>query len=327
MPTIDTPLLLDLLLGLVVLLFVPFGIRRGAAKEAMVSAGILFGALVATTWADRGGAELAARFGVDSRVAPFVVAMVALVAGVLLIGYGGGAALGRVPQGWLSHLVGGLLAIVNGAFFLAYLLRFLDTYLQLPRALDEGLVAETFRERFDLFLLAAGGGLTLLVILGIVVSTVRHQNEPRPAATTIASPPRQRPVRVASGGDSGKYEPDAAPPSGTALHQATVDQTAPLLERPRRPWDEPERTGNGRYESWSAGPATSASAGAPDAGDLWERRSSAASWSAGGGSAPAGGQPTFRPSPSGEATDGRCASCGAAVGPRDLFCPSCGKTV
>lgn len=325
MPTIDTPLLLDLLLGLVVLLFVPFGIRRGAAKEAMVAAGILFGALVATTWADRGGAELATRFGVDARVAPFVVAMAALFAGVFLIGYGGGGALGRVPQGWMSHLVGGLLAIVNGALFLTYLLRFLDTYLQPPRALNEGLVAETLRERFDLFLLAAGGGLILLVILGIVVSTVRHQNEPRPAV--VVPPPRQRPVRVASGGDTGKYEPDAVPLAGTEVHQATVDQTAPLLERPRRPWDEPGRTGNGRYETWSADPSTAGAAETQDAGELWERRSSAASWSAGGGTAAAGSQPGFRPSPSSEATGGRCANCGAAIGPRDLFCPSCGKTV
>jgi uncharacterized membrane protein required for colicin V production len=316
--------LLDLLLGLIVLLFVPFGIRRGAAKEVMVSAGILFGALVATTWADRGGAELAARFGVDSRVAPFVVAMAALFAGVFLIGYGGGAALGRIPQGWMSHLVGGLLAIVNGALFLTYLLRFLDAYLQPPRALNDGVVAETLREWFDLFLLAVGGGLILLVILGIVVSTVRHQNEPRPAVVT--APPRQRPVRVASGGDTGKYEPDAAPLAGTEVHQATVDQTAPLLERPRRPWDEPGQTGNGRYESWSADSSPGGSARPQDVGDLWERRSSAASWSAGSG-APAGSQPGFRPSSSSEATGGRCASCGAAVGPRDLFCPSCGKTV
>jgi uncharacterized membrane protein required for colicin V production len=46
-PQIDTPLLLDILLGLVILLFVPFGIRRGVAKEAMVSAGVLLGATLA----------------------------------------------------------------------------------------------------------------------------------------------------------------------------------------------------------------------------------------------------------------------------------------
>ena len=47
MPQIDTPILLDILLGLVILLFVPFGIRRGVAKEAMVSAGVLLGATLA----------------------------------------------------------------------------------------------------------------------------------------------------------------------------------------------------------------------------------------------------------------------------------------
>ena len=53
-PQIDTPLLLDILLGLVILLFVPFGIRRGVAKEAMVSAGVLLGA----TLAERFGAKM-----------------------------------------------------------------------------------------------------------------------------------------------------------------------------------------------------------------------------------------------------------------------------
>ena len=323
MPTIDTLLLLDLLLGLVILLFVPFGIRRGAAKEAMVSAGLLFGALVATTWAERGGAELAARFGVDPRIAPFVVAMAALVGGMFLIGYGGGAALGRVPQGWLSHLVGGLLAILNGALFLTYLLRFLTEYLQPPRALDDGLVAATLLERFELLLLAAGGGLILLVILGVIINTVRQQNQPRPVVAI--GPSRQRPVRVASGGEAGKYEPEAATMTGAERHQPTLEQTAPLLERPVRPWDEQSRAGNGRYQSWNTEPSTNGQP-PPDAGELWERRSSAASWSA-GGSAMTGGSASYGPGAGSDPGGSRCPSCSAAIGPRDLFCPSCGRTV
>lgn len=322
MPTIDTPLLLDLLLGLIVLLFVPFGIRRGAAKEAMLSAGILFGALVATTWADRGGAELAARFGVDPRVAPFAVAMAALFGGVFIVGYGGGAALGRLPQGWMSHLIGGLLAVVNGALLLTYLLIFLDEYLPAPRALNDGVVADFLVERFDVLQLAVGGGLIVLVLLGIVVSTVRDQNQPRPA-TTVSS--RNRPIRVASDAESGKFEPD---PPGRAggVNQATLDQTAPLLERPRRPWDEPSRSGNGHqpWDSGRSGDGQPASSGA--AGDLWERRPPGPGWS-GGSEQSTANQPIFGQPVAGETNPTRCANCGATVGPRDLFCPSCGKTV
>ncbi len=321
-PTIDTPLLIDLLLGLVILLFVPFGIRRGAAKEAMVSAGILFGALVAATWADRGGAELAARFGLDAQIAPFAVAMAALGGGAFLLGYGGGAALGHVPQGWLSHLVGGLLAMLNGALVLTYLLTFLAEYLQPPRALDDGVVAEALIQRFDLLQLAAGGGLILLVGLGLAVSAVRQRSQPRPALP-VAS--RQRPVRVARDGDAGKYEPGPMATTGLGAHQATLDQTAPLLERPRRPWDEQAPATNGSYPVWSTNPATNGQSGQPDAGDLWERRSAAASWSAAG--SPAGGQAAYEYGDAADADGTRCASCNAAVGARDLFCPSCGKTV
>lgn len=324
MPTIDTPLLLDLLLGLVILLFVPFGIRRGAAKEAMVSAGILFGALVASTWADRGGAELVSRFGVDPRIAPFVVAMAALFGGVFIIGYGGGAALGRLPQGWMSHLVGGLLAVLNGGLLLSYLLIFLDEYLPAPRALNDGVVADFLVDRFDLLQLAVGGGLIILVLLGIVVSTVRNQNQPRPAGTVSVA--RNRPVRVASDADSGKFEPDLPGPGGTAP-VSTLDQTAPLLERPRRPWDEVSRSGNG-HQQWAADPATNTQSAPYSAGnELWERRSPAPSWSAGGDASTSTGQPTFGQPVAGDPNPSRCANCGAAIGPRDLFCPSCGKTV
>jgi uncharacterized membrane protein required for colicin V production len=325
LPTIDTPLLLDFLLGLVILLFVPFGIRRGAAKEAMVSAGILFGALVATTWADRGGAELVSRFGVDARVAPFVVAMAALFGGVFIIGYGGGAALGRLPQGWMSHLIGGLLAVLNGALLLTYLLTFLDEYLPAPRALNDGLVADFLVGRFDLLQLAVGGGLIVLVVLGIIVSTVRDQNQPRPLAAVQPAPPRQRPVRVASDAESGKFEPDApGRPGEPSL--ATLEQTAPILERPRRPWDEASRPGNG-HQQWSADRPTNGQPAPYSAGnELWERRPPSPSWSAGTEASP-GAQASFGQPVAGEAHPTRCAHCGAAIGPRDLFCPSCGKTV
>lgn len=323
LPTIDTPLLLDLLLGLVILLFAPFGIRRGAAKEAMVAAGLLFGALVATTWAERGGTELATRFGVDARVAPFAVAMAALVGGMFVIGYGGGAALGRVPQGWTSHLVGGLLGILNGGLFVTYLLTFLEAYLQLPRALEAGMVAETLLERFDLIQLAVGAGLILLVILGIIVNNVRQQSQPRPS---VVAPSRLRPVRVASGGDAGKFEPEAVSIAGGERLPPTLEQTTPMLERPPRPWDGPSRGDNGRYQSWATTTSANGQPAQPDADNIWERRPSAASWGAGGG-AMTGGAAGYGAGSSAEPSGSRCPSCGASIGPRDLFCPSCGKTV
>lgn len=91
MPRIDTPLLLDILLGLVVLLFVPFGIRRGAAKEAMVSAGILLGATLAARFGEPWGQELSARTSLDVGAATFAASTAILLACTFLLGYGGGA--------------------------------------------------------------------------------------------------------------------------------------------------------------------------------------------------------------------------------------------
>ena len=310
MPTIDTPLLLDALLVLVMLLFVPFGVRRGAAKEAMVSAGILFGGMIANTWAERGGAELAARFGVDPRVAPFALALAALFGGLFILGYGGGAALGHVTQGWLSHLVGGILAIVNAGLLLTFVLTFLDRFLDLPAALQAGYIAPALLTRFDWIQLFAAGGLVLLVLLGIVVSVSRQQGQPRPVAVV---PARQRPVRLASEPADSKFEPDVPPSSGPRPVPA-LDQTAPILERPRRPWDEPDRGTNGKPPWTTDGSATR--------DDMWARPAPP-TWAATPprpASAGAASQP-------GTEAGSRCPACGAMVGPRDLFCPSCGKTV
>jgi hypothetical protein len=80
LPQIDTPLLLDILLGLVILLFVPFGIRRGVAKEAIVSAGILLGANLADRFGATWGAELSSVFNLQQGTATFTASVALLAA-------------------------------------------------------------------------------------------------------------------------------------------------------------------------------------------------------------------------------------------------------
>ena len=85
-PRIETSLLLDVLLGLVILLFIPFGIRRGAAKEAMVSAGILLGATLSDRFASQWGEELATRFGLEPSAATFSTSILLLFGCTFLLG-------------------------------------------------------------------------------------------------------------------------------------------------------------------------------------------------------------------------------------------------
>src|SRR5215218_6131070 len=178
-PQIDTPLLLDILLGLVILLFVPFGIRRGVAKEAMVSAGVLLGATLAERFGATWGAELTSRFGLEQGTATFTASAALLLACTFLLGYGAGAALGRSRPGTASRLAGGLLAAFNAAFLLSTLFGWIDAYLKQGSALDDGIIGEALLRRADDLLLGAAGVLMLLTVLGWFVNASRSRRQPR----------------------------------------------------------------------------------------------------------------------------------------------------
>jgi len=327
-PEIDSRLLLDLLLGFIVLLFVPFGIRRGVAKEAMVSAGVLLGALVAGTWAEEGGAWLADALGFDVATASFALALAALLAGTFLVGYGAGAAVGNLRPGVPSRLAGGLLAAINGVFFLSFLLQAIERWLQPGDALDDGLVTGVLMRRFDELLLAGAAIVLLLIVVGWIVNAVRG---PSPAAE-VAMAPRSRPVRVAPGADAGKFEPElVAPVRGRP--SATVVETAPLPAEPApagNPWQRPfgPAPANGHADS-------PPNQGGAQAGGEWLRRpgESAAAGSANRGAwtqSAADGTRRFGTTGGAEGAveeRRRCSTCGALADPTDLYCQQCGKTL
>lgn len=332
MPRIDTPLLLDVLLGLVILLFVPFGIRRGAAKEAMVSAAILFGGLLAERFAQVWGVELSARLGLDPSMATFVASAGILFASMFLLGYGGGAALGRVRQGTLSRLVGGLLAALNAGLLLTYLLGWIDSLLGQSAPLDDGMLSRTLLRETSLLLLAAAGVLFTLTMLGWIVNAARSRRQPHGIESDpLASvPPRQRPVRVATAADTGKFEPDDVPTPPTGRFGPMLEATSPIAA--------------GRSATWSGAPGDATTNGHGRGGNLdshWEHpdrhvqsTNDETVWAA-WNSQPADDtlgrtEPTPRwpvSTSSGVTDDERCAVCRARVGPRDVFCPECGATL
>lgn len=323
MPNVDTPLLLDVLLGLVILLFVPFGIRRGVAKEAMVSAGIFLGATLAERFAPSWSLELATRFGMSAGTASFVAAAALLGAGAFVLGYGGGAALGAPRLGVLSRLVGGLLAAFNAALILSYLLSWVERDLGQGGALDEGLLSPWLLRRTNDLLLAAAGVLVVLTVLAWVVNLFRARRQPRQDEAYAPVSRAAAPVGV----ESGKYEPvEGAGRSGRFA--PGLDATTPISTTSAPPW-----AANGGRASHGAGIgngreshlATSAYE-APGSGDetVWSP------WETQGGRAgtPAGSRTEWPVSPAiGVTPDERCAVCHARVGPRDVFCPECGATL
>src|SRR5579884_3557876 len=103
---------LDILLTLIVILFVPIGFWRGALKEVIVTAAILLGAALAVAWAEPWGDSLADVLNVRQGVARFIVAAVALFLAVILLGYGGGTLLNSWEPGSGTRLLGCVLAAV-----------------------------------------------------------------------------------------------------------------------------------------------------------------------------------------------------------------------
>ena len=330
MPEIDSRLLLDLLLGFIVLLFVPFGIRRGVAKEAMVSAGVLLGALLADAWATAGGAWLAGAIGLDSALASFAVALGALLGGTFAIGYGAGAAVGDLRPGIASRLAGGLLAALNGVLFLAYLLRTIDRWLQPGDALRDGIAPGILIDRFDELLLAGGALVLLLIVIGWIVRAVRGPRYAPVVEPAVSQ--RSRPLRVDPSGDVGKFEPVPSSPPGRG--GSTMAETAPLAAEPGpggNPWQRP--TGSSPAPNGHTrlpGPVSNQAAG----GEWLHRSGEAAVVGTAGQTGwvpPTGdGGRRFGTTPGGEGVGEerrRCPTCGAVAGPTDLYCQQCGKTL
>ncbi len=352
MPAIDAALLFDVLLGLVVLLFVPFGVRRGVAKEAMVSGGILLGAVMADIWAERWGNEVAARFDVAPDTARFAVAVVLLAAGALVLGYGGGAALGRVRQGGLARVAGGVLAAINAGLLLAYGFRFLQRYLRAgrdPGLVDDGVVGRALVRDFDWLLVGGASVVLLCVVLGLIVTGFRHRNAPFRApddGATGGVPTRQRPIRLPRGADAGKYEP--TPGTGTEPEPrpgrfggggSSLGRTPPELGPPTswRSGNEPDPGGDWPRPRAMTDPtlATNGHALRPASADHWLRRA-APTTRFGGLDHGADGQPPRGTADFGAHADDRagdppdqanCPTCGASVGRRDIFCADCGTTL
>lgn len=317
MPQIDTPLLLDILLGLVILLFVPFGIRRGVAKEAMVSAGIFLGATLAERLAPAWGPWLSERFGLAPGTSIFLVSAGLLAGGAFLLGYGGGAALGTPRLGVLSRLVGGLLAAFNAALLLSYLLVWIERDLGQGGTLDEGYISPWLLQRTSDLLLAAAGVLVVLTVLAWIVNLFRAQRQPRADEVYPARVARPAPAPVTP--ESGKYEPaDNVARSGRFA--PGLDATSPL---PAAPSGAPWATGAGRAANGNGRESQLASAAAADE-TVW------APWDpqTGRSSAGSAARTEWPVAPAvGVTPDERCAVCHARVGPRDVFCPECGATL
>jgi uncharacterized membrane protein required for colicin V production len=207
-------LVLDILLGLIILLFAAIGFWRGAAKEGLVTAGIFFGAAIAASWARPWGADLDEIVDLRQGLAPLIVATAALLLSTLVLGYGAAAILATGHPPLAGRLVGVPLAAFNGALLLAYGLSYVERYLPdtgTRRIVDDSRISWFLLHQLGWFLVGSAGALGLLVLIGLVARHRRPDGmmplDPGVARALDGNQAHQRPVRLPRAADDGKVEP------------------------------------------------------------------------------------------------------------------------
>jgi uncharacterized membrane protein required for colicin V production len=302
----DDASVLDALFGVIAVLLLPIGYRRGAIREVFSTAGIFTGAALAASWGRPWGSDLADLMDIRIGTGQLVVAAGFVVGAMLVLGYGGAyAAVRNVPRLW-GRLAGAVLAVINGALVAAYILDYIDTLLDdddARRTLADSEVATVLLDEFG-WVLVGGAGIALAMIL-LATLFGRERNELRVAAAA-PSAPGQRPwaqeqrrgPRLRWGRDDDKvepvergYDPATGRYTADAAHYA---ETMPIATAPR-----------GSYPGSDGGPVT---------GNEW----------IGFGQSQAG----FTPAASAGESQGeaiRCPSCGERLASGDAFCPRCGR--
>jgi uncharacterized membrane protein required for colicin V production len=279
----DDYILLDLLLGLIVVLFAAIGFWRGAAKEVVVTAGVFAGAALAASWANPWGNDLADLIHLRADVSRLIVAATALLLASLILGYGGSALVGSPEVGWGGRLAGATLAAINGGLVLHYCLSFIERFLTdegAQRALDRSDVSRVLLHQFGWLLIGAAGLIGTAIVASLLLGRRRAfvPYEPAVAASEPAAyhepGGRQRPARLPRGADAGKYEPVARgydPANGRyAADAPSIGQTIPFP-----PVDAAGLAfGGGRSAppSSSLSPPDAPHGAPPYAGDEWFRR-------------------------------------------------------
>jgi uncharacterized membrane protein required for colicin V production len=209
-------LVLDILFGLIVVLFAAIGFWRGAAKEAVVTAGILVGAELARSWGAPWGNDLHNLVDLRVTVAKLLVAVTALLSATLVLGYGGSVVVGAAPAGLAGRFGGALLSAINGGLLLHYVFRFIQIYLEDPaaqRVLDKSDISRLLLHEFGLLLVGAAVLAAVCVLGGLAFGRRLGREDFPPLSSGYGgqsyreSGARQRPVRLPRGADDGKVEP------------------------------------------------------------------------------------------------------------------------
>lgn len=322
--------LLDILLIVLIVLFIPIGFWRGVQREALVTLGIFLGAQLAASWVDSWGTALANWTNLRQTGGTFFVAVLLLIGSTFILGYGAGAALPIHRPGMVNRIFGALLAGANGALLLSYALRYIREYLlkgQSPGFLDESFVSRLLTN--DIQWLILGAAILFVPIVAVMAMLGNgeqfdgYEDEPEALPFAMQGPARTYPPRApmmqpVSGdtGDGAVYKVEPAWPGVGHPAQATRP-IGPILA-----------TNTGYTSPWSKPvelPPDESYVLATNGGD--------------GSSSQATVQVDVNAQHDGEMTlpvelespppveEGKCPNCHADVSAAEVYCPSCGRVL
>ena len=313
---------LDLPVAVVLLMFIPIGLWRGALREWVACAGITLGILLANAAGTRWGGDFAQFANMEPKPGSFAVATAFFLVSVLLIGYGGGLALPYRPDlSWANRGLGALLGLGNGFLIVGGLLRLMQERLFDGRSNSPLHTAALAAFLIDDSIAWVYLGLFLILALCVVLGLLRRVNDGTPLFEEYG--PVYRVTAQDDRADAAQWE----------SHSPSAERWSSAETSPATP------TGQTQILQLVAAPRTataprSANGATPQIGDT-ERLSTE------DGQPQRHDAPTLIPRPTPPATETRqerevappsaaavsCPSCNASLPGEARFCGNCGHII
>src|SRR5688500_15188432 len=119
----------SIIIGIVLLLGLLNGLRRGAIKEGILLIAVLLGGLLVTLWSQRGGDAIARRMSWQPGTGQWIAAMGLLWGAALGTGYAPASLLPLRPGKMILPLrvAGAMLGLLNAGLSIAFSLRYTQT--------------------------------------------------------------------------------------------------------------------------------------------------------------------------------------------------------
>lgn len=289
-------ILLDAAIVAAVAVFATIGFIRGVQREVFATAAILGGWAMASSWTDRWQGDLSDLIQVTDKTAGFIVTTALVFGSLVVLGWGGGSAVGAYASGAGQRLAGAALGGINAVLLASYGITTFTTYLSdisSRRVINDSRIARMVRDDYNY---ALAGGMAIAVFLTILALAIGRSaaKPPLPYGRTYPSP---------SGRESLMSDPTdyKVEPTRRASRSA-LESTVPIMTVDNsRQGDAGGRRPSSRFQAQSR---------------EWKHTVNTQATS------PIPYQPD---DDAGPAVTVNCKSCGEAVTLSDVYCPHCGR--